>query len=539
MSSSSPCPDESQVHLFLAGELEPALRNAVLGHAASCNACCVLLAALVGADGPPPSAGAQHEPRAPRPRAQGDTVPAPKLLGRFEVIAKLGEGGMGAVYDALDPELDRRVAVKVIRFGTADMEARMRLLREARAMAKIAHPNVVAVYEVGHHGDETFVVMERIEGLTLTKWLDAAPRTPRDILETMADAGRGLAAVHAAGMVHRDFKPDNVIVGTDGRVRVLDFGLARLRDPARARTSAANVLDLELTAVGAIVGTPSFMAPEQLMGRAADARSDQFAFGVALYRALYRVAPFEGRTVELLAKAVCSGEVRSPPAHAAVPSPVVGAMMRALAVHPGERFMSVDAMVAEIDRALAAPAPTAGDLDIAGALRRRVAGVGLAGGLLVLFATFARDGARISASALTQQALLAFALMLSVVVVFRRLLFRTTYDRAVWALFGLPVVALNLSCLALLPRGVPVHWVLLGNTTLVGVAMGVGALTVEPWLAANAVVCLVYAGLLGWLGERAMLGFPVVQFFGIGLALYVWRERRSIRDRDEGKARET
>ncbi|KAB2899794.1 MAG: serine/threonine protein kinase, partial [Kofleriaceae bacterium] len=171
-------------------------------------------------------------------------------MGRFVVLGVLGAGGMGVVLQAFDPELDRKVAIKVLRSGGAGVEARARLQREAQAMAKLSHPNAVTVYEVGRAGDHLFIAMELVEGTTLKAWLAAAPRTWREVLAMYVATGRGLEAAHRAGLVHRDFKPENVLLGADGRPRVSDFGLAEsgARDPE------------------VVAGTPIYMAPEQWLG---------------------------------------------------------------------------------------------------------------------------------------------------------------------------------------------------------------------------------------------------------------------------------
>ena len=239
--------------------------------------------------------------------------PPPRLvagaaIGRYILQARLGEGGMGVVWTAHDPELDRPVAIKLLTSPRGDSQAR--LLREAQAMAKLAHPNVVAVFDVGLHNGQVYVAMELVLGVTLRAWLDADPRRPwRTILEMFLQAGRGLAAAHAVGLVHRDFKPDNALVGEDGRLRVVDFGLAALARDAPALTgshaslrpldtgslhassvSAAlgvSALNSQLTQAGAVMGTLAYMSPEQHLGVAADPRSDQFSFCVALYTALH------------------------------------------------------------------------------------------------------------------------------------------------------------------------------------------------------------------------------------------------------------
>ncbi|MCA9663106.1 MAG: serine/threonine protein kinase, partial [Myxococcales bacterium] len=199
---------------------------------------------------------------------------------------------MGVVYAAHDPELDRKVALKLVRVGASGSEERQRLLREAQAMARLAHPNVVAIFDVGERAGEVFLAMELVDGETLRAWIERGP--PRSaVLDALIDAGRGLAAAHAKGLVHRDFKPDNVMIDGDGRVRVMDFGLAREveRAPARADEEAAaattSALGADLTLTGALLGTPAYMAPEVFAGAAADARADVFAFAVVLWEALY------------------------------------------------------------------------------------------------------------------------------------------------------------------------------------------------------------------------------------------------------------
>ncbi len=167
----------------------------------------------------------------PRPGPSAEALGRGVAVGRYVVLDRIGAGGMGVVYAAYDPELDRRVALKLLRPDRFGGDAgRLRLLREAQALARLTHPNVVAVYDVGTFGDRVFVAMELVEGETLRQWLRAEPRSPRpwrEVLERFLPAGRGLAAAHAAGLVHRDFKPENVLLGRDGRARVVDFGLAK------------------------------------------------------------------------------------------------------------------------------------------------------------------------------------------------------------------------------------------------------------------------------------------------------------------------
>jgi tetratricopeptide (TPR) repeat protein len=270
---------------------------------------------------------------------------------------------MGVVFAAHDPELDRRVAVKLLRRehgvdGADTVEAR--LVREARALAKLAHPNVIAAYEVGRHDGEVFLAMELVDGGTLGSWLAAQPRARRAIVAAFLQAGEGLAAAHAAGIIHRDFKPDNVLVGADGRVRVTDFGLAS-GGLALGSGVPRDASGVALTRTGALAGTPAYMAPEQLDGAAASERSDQFAWAVALWTALFGARPFVGDTVPALAAAARAGKPRVIPGRD-VPRGLQAALTRALAAAPGARWPTLRA-------ALDAVAPFASPP----ATRRRIA----------------------------------------------------------------------------------------------------------------------------------------------------------------------
>ncbi|HUJ57986.1 MAG TPA: tetratricopeptide repeat protein [Kofleriaceae bacterium] len=291
------------------------------------------------------------------PRRAAERLERGTLVGRYVVIALVGEGGMGVVYSAFDPELDRKVAIKLLQArpaaGSSGGEQAW-LLREAQAMARLSHPNVLAVHDVGTlPGDRVFVAMELVEGETLRQWLRGPRRPWRDVLGVMRAAGAGLAAAHASGLVHRDFKPENVLVGRDGRVRVMDFGLARLADaedlpPPDQAVDVHSPLSATLTAAGALVGTPAYIAPELRGGAAADARSDQFSFGVALYEALFRARPYSK-------EAPASAGPPRPPADSRVPARLQRAVLRAIAPEPAARFPSMDALLAELAIDLARP----------------------------------------------------------------------------------------------------------------------------------------------------------------------------------------
>jgi eukaryotic-like serine/threonine-protein kinase len=278
--------------------------------------------------------------------AAGDRVPGGRAfergstIGHFRVARELGRGGMGVVYEAFDPDLERKVAIKVVRDREASSAAGARLLREAQAMARLAHPHVVAVHEVGTVDGQVFLVMELVAGDTLATWLKAAPRSWREVVDALEQAGEGLAAAHAANLVHRDFKPSNVLVDRDGRVRVGDFGLANGGERGLAHGSER-----------AVAGTPGYMAPEQLAGDPIDGRADQYAFAVTLREALQYVDK--------------------------VPRRVRAAIARAMQALPRDRFADMDELLDELRRALST--------------RRRVVfvGAGVALASAVLAATIA------------------------------------------------------------------------------------------------------------------------------------------------------
>ncbi len=263
-------------------------------------------------------------------------------VGRFVVLEKLGAGGMGVVYKAYDPRLDRQIAIKLLRLRlTDDGTSRDRLMREAQALAQLSHPNVVAVYDVGDFDDMLFLAMELVPGQTLRAWLTDETRSQSDTLAAFVAAGRGLAAAHRAGIVHRDFKPDNVIVGDDGRARVLDFGLARADEDTAHDSIGERLLSSDLTQAGSVMGTPVYMAPEQCAGERADARTDQFSFCVALYQALYGEHPFG----ESRLGTDVDWRVQDPHAHGDVPDWLRDVLLRGLDESPARRYESMDVLL--------------------------------------------------------------------------------------------------------------------------------------------------------------------------------------------------
>jgi serine/threonine protein kinase len=279
----------------------------------------------------------------------------PVKIGRYTVLDKLGAGGMGTVYSARDEELQRTVAIKLLTSKIRSGQERMQ--REARAMAKLSHPNIVTVHEVASFEEQIYVVMEFVPGVTLRRWLETK-RSRAERLDVFLQAARGLLAAHEVGIVHRDFKPENVIVGDDGRVRVLDFGLATAEDdgtPPEAASSCEAADDdkpASLTQTGQRLGTPAYMAPEQLLGRRADARSDQFSFCVALYEGIHGQRPFAGETFAEVSRSVLGGPVQPPPPRTADPD-LDKIVFRGLARDPDMRNASMAEVVASLEQALA------------------------------------------------------------------------------------------------------------------------------------------------------------------------------------------
>jgi tetratricopeptide (TPR) repeat protein len=283
------------------------------------------------------------------------------VFGRYEIVRRIGSGGMGTVYAAFDPTLDRTVALKVLHDKVESSDAEQRLLREAQAMARLSHPNVVTVHDAGTKDGRPYVAMEFVEGYDLRTWLRRKTRDWREIVDKFAAAGDGLAAAHAAGLIHRDFKPANVLVGNDGRARVTDFGLARAAEAGDSEPGAApptplampvadaessSPLETPLTQAGMVLGTPAYMAPEQALEGRADHRSDQYAFCVSLYVALFGKHPLGefSNLPEFIAQ-LETDDVSPPPADDEAPARIVGAIMRGLSRAPEDRFPDMGALL--------------------------------------------------------------------------------------------------------------------------------------------------------------------------------------------------
>lgn len=327
------CLAPQTITAFLGGNLEPHDIERVERHVGLCSSCLDLLATVSG----------------DLPLGRGAEV------GRYVILNLIGRGGMGQVYAAYDPKLDRDVAIKLLRPHHVDAaagdEAQSRLLREAQAIARLSHPNVVAVFDAGTWEGHVFIAMEFVGGETLGEWGRRQPRRWPEILEVFAGAARGLAAAHDAGLIHRDFKPENVMVSRDGVARVMDFGLVRRQANADADDLGhAPPQSIALTRTGALVGTPRYMAPEQLQGKPAEPRSDQFSFSVALFEALYGHRPFSGEDLPALRDAVLNGRLNSPAGRRKVPAWVRSIVLRGLSIAPERRFPSMTAVLSALDR---------------------------------------------------------------------------------------------------------------------------------------------------------------------------------------------
>jgi eukaryotic-like serine/threonine-protein kinase len=357
--------DEETMLQFTLGNLPSAREAEAQAHLGGCAECqlrqqsissIVFSKTVAGPISGPPQ---RPDTRPDRPNADGSTAAITRgmSLGHYVLLEKLGAGGMGEVFAAFDPRLDRRVALKLLRAGSLSAEeGKARLLREAQAMARLQHPNVIGVHDVGTFGARVFIAMEFVEGETLGEWLRADHQW-REIVDTFLQAGRGLAAAHSAGLVHRDFKPDNVLIGKDGRPRVVDFGLARQSTSTPAPTVPItpdalipdSALGAPLTRDGAVMGTPGYMAPEQIAGMPTDARCDQFSFSVALYEALYGKRPFGGATLRAHAKEIAQGHLLPPPSGSPVPGELYDALARGLSNDPAKRWPDMAALLKALE----------------------------------------------------------------------------------------------------------------------------------------------------------------------------------------------
>jgi serine/threonine-protein kinase len=306
------------------------------------------------------------EPGATQPaRASDADLAFGGTIGRYLVLELLGRGGMGSVYAAYDPVLDRKIALKLLTDPDDDgSSGRARMRREAQALAKLSHPNVMIVHDVDDHAKGIYIAMELVQGTTLRQW--ALGRPWREIVGAYLDAARGLAAAHAAGLIHRDFKPDNVLVGTDGRVRVTDFGLARLA-PEGDGVPVLGELSSNLTQQGTVVGTPSYMAPEQIDGEPVDARTDQFAWCLSAWEALFGESPWPIPTLAVRSAAMKT-DVPRPPPKTRVPRAVTRVLVRGLHPKAPKRWPDMDSLIAALERARSSRRVVIGATAAAGAI---------------------------------------------------------------------------------------------------------------------------------------------------------------------------
>lgn len=333
------CPDNDRLAAFVGRELTEPERTVIESHLEICVACDEAMSLLVSA-----FREAQDPPRDP---GTGSLPSRGSTVGRYRIVGFAGSGAMGAVFSAFDPELQRRVALKILHasVGAVDSE-RARFSSEAQSVAKIRHPNVIAVHDVGVHNESPFFAMEFVEGETLGRWLRQR-RTATEVLDVFLAAGRGLWAAHKSGLVHRDFKPDNVLIGKDGDIKVIDFGLARARAASSFEEDSGTTTEsLVRTRAGTLVGTPSYMAPEQLRAEPSDARSDQFAFCLALYEGLCGAAAFEGRSLDELRENVGMSRLTweraaDPTRTGRVSRRTRSALERGLSFDPADRFDSM------------------------------------------------------------------------------------------------------------------------------------------------------------------------------------------------------
>ncbi|MHB8879428.1 MAG: serine/threonine-protein kinase, partial [Myxococcaceae bacterium] len=375
-----PCPDPSALDSLARGRLSPKAAAELGEHIRTCAACSKKHGQLAvqitlrdsGSGAPHPTADVglldtirrpPSDPGTEVPTSTESAHPRGSTIGRYVILDRLGAGGMGIVYAAFDPDLDRKIALKILRAdvlgSSAAKELRLRLLREAQAMARLSHPNVITVHDVGIVGEQVFAAMEFVDGQTLGEWSAEEPRSWRSTLEVYLKAGHGLAAAHEAGLVHRDFKPDNVLVGKDGRVRVLDFGLVhactvpRKQDtpePEPRPGEERGPMKRRITQPGTLLGTPAYMSPEQLLSKPTDTRSDQFSFCVALYEALFGERPFAAETAGALVAEITENRVRPEPRDSEVPGRIRRILLRGLRYDASERYRTMDALLIGLGR---------------------------------------------------------------------------------------------------------------------------------------------------------------------------------------------
>lgn len=480
-------PDEAERYLAAACADAPALRMQVeklLAHdrAAAANDFSpvpeLLFAALDEARD-----GARRQREAPRPRR----------VGRFQVLDPIGSGSMGVVYAAYDETLDRRVALKLLH-GDAISSSWLR--REGQAIGRISHPNVVTVYEVGEHEGSVYLAMELVEGPTLRAWLAEERRSFTEVLRMFLQVGEGLAAVHAAGLMHRDFKPDNVLIGPDGRPRIADFGIAGVAEDDGAGAPSTprrrQILEATLAGPGRLAGTPAYMAPEILAGERATPASDQWSFCAALYRAAYGTPPFPhgDGDVAAFSRRVIDGTPAPPPRRADVPAWLAPILLRGLARNPAARFPSQAALLAAIEGHL----PRDPDLDPS-VVRRdvqilRSAVLIAAVATVITVAIFFRP---LGVRGLASISAFLVSVELTVIALRWRSITRNTFGRRSAGILVFGTISILLHRMLALEMGTIFEQVVVVDLLLMALIYAFVAVTVQRWVAVPAIIALAAA----------------------------------------------
>ncbi|MFZ6178638.1 protein kinase domain-containing protein [Nannocystis pusilla] len=450
-------------------------------------------------------------------------------IGKYAVLRQLGEGGMGVVYSAYDEELDRRVALKLIRPGRDNSPANQaRMQREARAMARLSHPNVVQVYEVGRWEQQVYLAMEFVQGRTLGSWLKAQPRTWQQVLDVMVQAGRGLSAAHQADIVHGDFKPDNILIDEHEHARVMDFGLARAaprsepglsasglrRDAAAADPGASGRASLTGGAVGAVggepehrhtsepdegvplpdpnrthggrvAGTPAYMAAEQHAGRQCDDRTDQFSYAVTLYTALYGHHPFAGGSLLELVINVSDGKIRPPPADSPVPAGVHAAIVRALDRDPEYRFASMAELLDALNRGSGRARDPEFDLSVARPQRVMLSMIIPASilAITVVLIVYSPEGSLLPSAASNAIAGAVINVVLfGLIFAFRGSFFKNTINRRVMAWLVVSSLAMLVHRTAAVVLATPVATTMVNDLLMLGAIATMAGIAIERWI---------------------------------------------------------
>ncbi|MCA9635858.1 MAG: serine/threonine protein kinase [Myxococcales bacterium] len=471
-------------------------------------------------------------------------------LGRYRLLRLLGEGGMGAVFAAYDEELDRKVAIKLLRSDARGVPLdRGWLLVEAKAMARISHPNVVQIYDVGEASGQVFVAMEYIEGTELSRWLADEALSWAEIIDVFIQAGRGLQAAHEAGVVHRDFKPDNVMIRRrqaqsargEVRAKVLDFGLAAVAHPDGSAPApdepdepdGPSPADVDapltrLTATGALMGTPRYMSPEQFLGADSDPRSDQFSFAVALYEALFGERPFAGESFSELREAVLGGSMRPPPRASDVPGWARETLLRALALDPNERWASMDEFLTVLAEHPARTLDPANDRTVA--LRQRIlmfAGLGVSAVTLLAILLYLRQSGSVRDFAdYAFWSKVLFAGSVIVIVLLAHDTFRRhSYNRRIGAMLvsiAVAAIAASISAQAIdLPPEAADRFVL---TAIIAV-FGQASASVDRWYIGVAALGLVGLALSFMIPFLASLTLGLTVVLATGVTTLLWRRR--------------